>query len=340
VTDHAEPEATLAPEILDLEELLSTDPESEELHMDLLFAYGADEKLHGHPGRIEQILWHVQSVPWSPITRSPLTRIDPEVSPDGHALIERAWLENRELEPNDEEIVSGYAAFLAGSYPLRAFAVLDEFVATAPDHAELWVDMGLIHPEPKQSLRCFEEAKKRGSTQENLLTWTGEAALRAGDLPSAEAVGRSLSARIAAARALHGERLDWPERGRALFEKAQAVADNTADAEALLQAIATHAYDKHWAHTLLGMVAAHGGDESAAIRHLAESAAVVAEERLSTHGPSLLLAAELSARGFFDRVAAYLEVCRVFWQHDMIDVWLSELAQRRTPVSWMEPSGI
>jgi hypothetical protein len=106
-----------------------------------------------------------------------------------------------------------------------------------------------------------------------------------------------LLALVAEARAVYGEKLDWPERGRALWARARSGSDSDTAARALVGAITDHAHRKHWAHTTLGVIAARAGDVAEACEHLHESAAVRGDHRLSSYGPSFLLARELCALG-------------------------------------------
>jgi hypothetical protein len=50
-----------------------------------------------------------------------------------------------------------------------------------------------------------------------------------------------------------------------------------------------HSYRKHWAQTVLGLLACRNGDVDRAVSHLRESAKVRPEYRLSSYGPPWIL---------------------------------------------------
>ena len=91
------------------------------------------------------------------------------------------------------------------------------------------------------------------------------------------------------------------------------------------------AYRKHWAHTTLGVVAARNGDVANATQHLRESASVGSDFRLSSYGPSFLLARELCALGEWDAAAAYLQACAAFWNPEPLRGWVRQLRERKMP---------
>jgi hypothetical protein len=95
-----------------------------------------------------------------------------------------------------------------------------------------------------------------------------------------------------------------------------------------------HAYRKHWAHATLGVVAARKGDMAEACQHLRESASVVSDFRLSSYGPSFLLARELCGNGEWDAAADYLERCSSFWNPEPLRGWVRQLRERQMPDSF------
>ena len=100
---------------------------------------------------------------------------------------------------------------------------------------------------------------------------------------------------------------------------------------ALTSAITDHAHRKHWAHTTLGVIAARRGNVAEARAHLRESAAVVGDHRLSSYGPSFLLARELCTLGEWNAVADYLEACAAFWNPEPLRGWVQQLREREMP---------
>jgi hypothetical protein len=61
----------------------------------------------------------------------------------------------------------------------------------------------------------------------------------------------------------------------------------------LTDAIAQHAYRKHWGHSVLGLLACRCDELDTAVSHLIASADVRPDYRLSSYGPSLDLLREI-----------------------------------------------
>jgi hypothetical protein len=180
-------------------------------------------------------------------------------------------------------------------------------------------------------LSALHRARALGASHPNLLTWLARAAIEANDAAAGKQVAAELLSLVAEARAIHGDKLDWQERGRDLWARARSASDSDVTARALVGAINDHAHRKHWAHTTLGVLAARKGDLSEAREHLRESGAIVGDFRLSSYGPSFLLARELCARGEWNHVADYLEACAVFWNPEAMRGWVQQLREGRTP---------
>ena len=192
-------------------------------------------------------------------------------------------------------------------------------------------ELGRICPEPKRRLGALQKARSLGASQPNLLTWLARAAIEAGDEVAGEQVAAELRSLIEAARSVYGEKLDWPERGRGLWRRARSGSDSDAAARALTSAISDHAHRKHWAHTTLGVFAARRGNVAEAREHLRESAASGGDYRLSSYGPSFLLARELCTLGEWNAVADYLEACATFWNPELLQNVVQQLRDRKMP---------
>ena len=209
--------------------------------------------------------------------------------------------------------------------------VLDEALETSPEHPGLWLELGRICPEPTRRLGALQKARGLGASQPNLLTWLARAAIEAGDETAGEQVAAELLSLVKEARAVHGEKLDWRERGRDLWTRARSGSDSDTTARALTRAITDHAHRKHWAHTTLGVIAARRGNVTEAREHLRESAAVGGDPRLSSYGPSFLLARDLCTLGEWNAVADYLEACAAFWNPEPLRGWVQQLRERQMP---------
>ncbi|MDB4985495.1 MAG: hypothetical protein JWN04_673 [Myxococcaceae bacterium] len=329
--ESGESRSELTPELLELEAQVTAEPDSEELRDALLFAYCGQAALHGHPKRIEQILWHIRNLPRAALTHSPCAHVNPKISLTGFEIVRREWLQLHEQDRFDAVIACGYAAFVARADQRQAVEILQRVVDHDPSDAKVWLEMGRLSGEPREGLRCLQEARRLGSTHPNLLTWTASSALSADDRAAAATLGTELLSLANKARATYGDTLDWPENGAALWNRAKGVSEDRAAAHELVNAISSHARDKHWAHTTLGAVALRAGDHPAALEHLRESAEVVGSAPLRSYGPSLQLAEELCRSGYFSEVGAFLRACQRFWDAEFVEGWCAELAAGRTP---------
>jgi hypothetical protein len=233
--------------------------------------------------------------------------------------------------PSDPEIARGAAIFICAKDNTGAVEILRNIINKNPDQAEVWMELGRISPDPADRLHHLKEARRRGSTQPNLLVWIARTAVEAGDLMTAEAVGIELHALVDAARAAHGDKLDWKERGKFLWEKAYGTMGDKSDASQLVDAISDHAFNKHWGHNVLGHVALQQGNMSDAVAHLLESGAVVGDYRLTSYGPSFALAKELCKRGAWSEVEAYLRACESFWDDERLQVWRTQVERQELP---------
>lgn len=313
-----------------LEEQLAAHPESEELREEILFEY-LGPGLAAEPRRIHHILEYVRRFPRTFIARCPHVHVSPAALPDAFAKIEQEWLRLRAENPGDADLSLGLAALVARHDRARAVNVLEEAQGTHPEHPELWLELGRVHPESTRRLVALEKARALGATQPNLLTWIARAAIEAGDTAAARQVAAELLSLVTEARSVYGDKLDWPEHGRELWTRARSACDSDGAARAVVGAITDHAYRKHWTHTTLGVIAARDGDLAAARQHLGESAAVVGDHRLSSYGPSFLLARELCVLGEWDAAADYLEACAAFWNPEPLRDWVRQVRERQVP---------
>ncbi len=318
-----------------LEAQLTADPESEELRQAVLFEY-LGPGLHEEPRRIHHIVEYVRRFPRTLIARSPHVHVHPSSSPIGFAQIEEEWLRHRAQHPSDPELAQGHAWLVASGDPDRAVQMLEEALKANPRHANLWLELGRVCQEPIHRLQALQQARAFGAVQPNLLVWLARAALAAHDTSASEAAAAELLALVEEARSAYGDKLDWPERGRDLRARARAAQASEVEARELVGAINDHANRKHWAHTTLGVLAARRGDVAVAKQHLHDSVSVRGDYRLSSYGPSLLLASELCALGEWDAAADYLERCATFWNPEPLRDWVRQLRERQLPEAFEE----
>ena len=319
------------PEIEELELQLQSEPDSCSLHEQLLWKYFEDAKLHEHPRRIEYICWYVISFPRNYLCRSPVVLVDPAFSPEGFKAVEAEWLQLLADNPYDAEVARGAANFFCVSDRSRSMEILRRIIAIDPNQVKVWTDLGRYSTDPIERLIFFQEARGRGSTHSNLVVWIGRTAIEAGEFATAEAAGLELLALVHAARAEHGDKLDWQGKSAAIWARAFDATGDRESASRLAKAISAHAFHKHWGHTVLGLVALHRDDVNAALDHLRESGSVVSDPRLSSYGPSFTLAKELCLRGERAGVADYLRACESFWADDRLQIWRKMVESQQLP---------
>lgn len=134
-------------------------------------------------------------------------------------------------------------------------------------------------------------------------------------------------------RAHFGDKLDWPERGAEFWKRARSVAADDEAKSELVDAHSQHSYRKHWAHTVLGLLACRNDDVDRAVSHLRASADVRPEYRLSSYGPSLDLVREVCTRGRWDEGLKYLRVWEDAWDDPRLREWIAAVEEHRIPTS-------
>jgi hypothetical protein len=117
------PSEELLAQIDELRRRLSGAPDFARLHHDLLIAYG-HPCFHGHPERIEQILWHLTHQPDSAIAKSPLASVNADSFPEQHAQVMQAWEAQLASDSARTGVLRVAAGFVFGTGPERARAML------------------------------------------------------------------------------------------------------------------------------------------------------------------------------------------------------------------------
>jgi hypothetical protein len=161
--------------------------------------------------------------------------------------------------------------------------------------------------------------------------WIARAAIEVGDIVRAEATANELLALNVALRQAHGDALEWTEQREELWDRALEATGSRKQASRVVSDISTHAYQKHWAHTTLGLVALRRGDTSEAVKHLRSSSEVRDEPRLSSYGPSFQLAEELCRLGEWSAVTDFLRECERFWDVEVLRALRNDVEQCRVP---------
>jgi predicted Zn-dependent protease len=320
-------------EIERLESELQAAPDSPDRRERLLFAYAEDDRTLSDPRRFAHIRWFIQRHPDHPVCRTPLAKPDPERHPEAYAAIVDEWRRALETHPGNHAISRAAAMLIALRAPDDARSLLERAVAASPDDPDLWVDLGRTMNDPRLRLAAFQRARRVGSTAPNLLVWTAHTAALAGELDAADAACVELATQLHEARQAHGDALEWPESGRALWARAR---ERTGDDDAALQltqAISDYNNRTHWVHTVHGMIAADLGDTNAAVRHLHASAQVTPDFRLRAYGPCLDLARRLYDLGRPTDVIGFLHEWEKRWDDGRVRAWLEQAQRGERPGS-------
>jgi len=156
-------------------------------------------------------------------------------------------------------------------------------------------------------------------------------AFRAGQDAKAIDAARELMQLVDDARTRYGDRLDWSDEGPALWRRARETTGSDDLARELTDAISQHAYRKHWAHTVLGLLACKSGDLNGAVGHLLASAEIRPDYRLSSYGPSLDLLREICTSGQWEDGLEYLHRWERMWGDLRVRDWIAAVNERRLP---------
>src|SRR5688572_16364208 len=178
---------------------------------------------------------------------------------------------------------------------------------------------------PDAPLPLDVQARALGATQPNLLVWIGRAAVEAGRVEALASVGSELADRARQTREAVHAPIAWEDTGHDAWSRIRAALESSPDRAHLIEALSEYANDMHWAHTFLGLVAAEQGCLPEAGKHLIASSKVWGEPRLSSYGPSLLLARKLCEAGRWQDVEAFLLACGCFWDDESLADWLQEV---------------
>jgi tetratricopeptide (TPR) repeat protein len=314
-----------------LESEVLRNPTSEAARENLLGALSADAERFDDPRRFELIEWFLEHNPRNSVCATPFMRVNPETAPEAYGRLKARWLALVANAPADPQLVRGAAAFVAAESLDEGKRLLKAAIAQKPDDAKLWLDLGRMSQDPRERLAAFERSRDAGETLPNLLVWIAKTSFEAGDYEKAEHAARELIQLADEARARYGDKLDWPERGAEFWKRACKACASDEAAHKLVDAHSQHSYRKHWAHTVLGLLACRNDDLDRAVSHLRASADVRPEHRLSSYGPSLDLVRQVCARGRWDEGLRYLRIWEETWDHPRLREWIAAVAERRLP---------
>jgi hypothetical protein len=96
----------------------------------------------------------------------------------------------------------------------------------------------------------------------------------------------------------------------------------------------------HYAHTVLGLLAARSGDIELASAELLASGTVRGSPQLNSFGPSMRLARELLKVQRPEPVLQYFQLCRTFWKMGgkWLEIWEKKVKRGAVPLFVMQSS--
>jgi hypothetical protein len=305
-------------------------PDSEWRHSRFLLEF-CRQDLERHPRRIGLILDFISRFPRSSSAQCPIVHVDPTVDAEAFKSIEALWLRLRSEDIDDPALAIGHAALVANEDRTRAAEILRAVIALTPEDADLWTELGRIAPEPSERFEALQKARTFGSNQPNLLVWIGRAAVDAGRSHDIVRVGSELITRANQTRDTVRAPIAWDDTGPGAWTRIRASLEHASDRPELIDALSEYAHDTHWAHTFLGLVAAEQGRLLEAGKHLLSSSRTWGEPRLSSYGPSFLLARKLCEASMWEDVETFLVGCKNFWEEEILDDWIQEVRNERIP---------
>jgi hypothetical protein len=311
---------------------LSEQPDSEELHADLLEAF-AEESAWADPARFACILWLVRNAPTNMWCGTPYAHINAEVAPDAYDEVLCAWREHAAEEHVTSAVLRNAALFIAGGNGDRAesLALLARAAELSPDDPKVWVDIGRVSPTRAARLSAFLEAHRRGARSKNVRAWIATSAAAEGDVVTATSFAQDMLEEVGALVAEYGEHLTSAPEPEKMWGWALSLKKERDAAYALVRAVSTHAYFTHYAHCALGVVAMKRGDIAAAKAHLDASCDVQPEGRLDAYGPDMTLVRELCLAAEWASAQAFLRRWSQRSPQEDVDEWLDHVARREVP---------
>lgn len=311
---------------------LSEQPDSEELHADLLEAF-AEERAWLDPARFACILWLVRNAPTNMFCGTPFAHINADIARDAYDEVLRAWHERADEEHVTSAVLRNAALFIAGGNGDRAesLALLARAAELSPNDPKVWVDIGRVSPTRAARLSALLEAHRRGARSENVRAWIATSAAAEGDVVTATSFAQEMLEDAAALLAEYGEHLTGAPDTEKMWPWALSLKKTKDAAYALVRAVSTHAYFTHHAHCALGVAAMKRGDIAGAKAHLDASCDVQPEGRLDAYGPDMTLVRELCLANEWNSAEAFLRRWSQRSPQEDVDEWLDHVARREVP---------
>jgi tetratricopeptide (TPR) repeat protein len=282
------------------------------------------------PRRIEYIAWLLDHDPWHPTLM--YAYVDPATQPDAYLAIKAKWLALANATPPDTELVREAAQFISGENFEHAKALVQRALEFHPEDAGLWLELARYSEDHRERLAASEKAYAFDDNRARLLVWIAIEGFRAQDYAKAEGAANALKQLAAKAFAQFGDKLNLPLHGSAFWERADEHFSTRAAAREFVNARSDYVYFKHWANTVLGLLAFRRGDLDGAIAHLRSSADLEPDYQFSG-GPSLDLLREVCVCGRWGDALAFLRKGEGVWNEPLAQEWIAAVEARKLPES-------
>lgn len=278
------------------EDLLRRDPDEPFLRACLCHFYREQNE------QWEDILWHIDNCPESPILHGICTRPDHFLAETIYCRLLTAWARQIRREPQNALILSHAAKQISDRDQTLAFQLYQRCSLLEPSASE-WpmalAEMIDQHAGPDQKHKALEFMRMAYEREQD------------------ESVARDI-------------RLDWLKgcyRG-GLYQQAEEMAW-----ELLRTSSPTppHGLELHDCNLVLGHLALDRKDVEDAKIHLLAAGRTPGYCTLDSFGPHMCLASRLLAVGEKDTVLRFFELCSEFWKRPELEQWSTEVRRGLTP---------
>lgn len=284
-----------------LEEHLRREPNDVKVRVKLLGYYWkrADDSPQAAKARQAHILWLAQNRPEEPVLGTPYAMLHPPMDGEAFSKAREILLQQVRKHPKNARILANARDFLSVYDEAKAVELAKRVLSLEPDNPEHAERLAHLYELMAGGARDATTRKRYYQQALSVL----ESAWRREPMDPVTRVSLLRSLADVAARAEQWQKAEYyAQELLKLASRPVFVFDQDADGI-------------HTAHTVLGKVALHKGDVTAAKKHLLDSARVPGSPVLSSFGPDFTLAKALLQRGERQTVLEYLNLCERFWQY-------------------------
>ena len=283
-------------------------------------------ELTDDPRRIEYIAWLLDHDPWHPTLI--YGYVNPATQPEAYLAIKAKWLERANETPPDPELVREAARYVSFENVGEAKSLIERALEFHPEDSWLWLVLARYSEDHRERLAASEKAYALDDDRSRLLVWIAIEGFRAEDYAKAEGAANELRRLADNIHAQFGDKLDLPLHGDAFWEQADEHFPSRAAAREFVDAHTDYVYFKHWANTVLGLLASRRGDLDGAVAHLHSSADFEPDYQFGG-GPCLDLLREVCARDRWDDALRFLRKWEGVLDEPLAEEWMAAVEAGR-----------